>query len=106
MRGEADAVVRAVIEKAKEGDMLAAKIILDRVAPLRKGRPIEIDIPAAKSAGDIANAMANLIIAMAAGEITPDEAATVASVIEVRRRTIETLELDERLRALEDGKSI
>jgi hypothetical protein len=38
---------------------------------------------------------------MAAGEITPSEAAAVAGVVETYRRTIETTELDARLAALE-----
>jgi hypothetical protein len=39
---------------------------------------------------------------MAAGELTPDEAATVAGVLESKRRAIETEEFDKRLAALEE----
>ncbi len=39
---------------------------------------------------------------MATGELTPDEANAVAGVIEVKRRAIETIELEERLRKLEE----
>jgi hypothetical protein len=39
--------------------------------------------------------------AMAAGELTPDEAGTVATVIEAHRKAIETAEFEERLRKLE-----
>jgi hypothetical protein len=41
--------------------------------------------------------------AMAAGELTPDEAGAIAGVIEAKRRAIETVELEERLRKLEEG---
>jgi hypothetical protein len=40
---------------------------------------------------------------MAAGELTPDEAGAVAGVIEAKRRAIETVEHEERLRILEEG---
>jgi hypothetical protein len=40
--------------------------------------------------------------AMAAGELTPDEAGAVAGVIEAKRRAIETVEHEERLRKLEE----
>ena len=41
---------------------------------------------------------------MAAGEITPDEGAAVAAVLETRRRAIETVELESRVAALEEKK--
>ena len=38
---------------------------------------------------------------MAGGELTPDEAATIAGVIELKRRSIETVEIERRLATLE-----
>ncbi len=38
---------------------------------------------------------------MAVGEVTPDEAATVAGIFEIRRKTIESVEFEDRLAALE-----
>jgi len=39
--GEAEALTRKVIEKAKEGDLAALKLCLDRLLPMRKGtRPV------------------------------------------------------------------
>jgi len=38
---------------------------------------------------------------MARGEITPDDASTVAGVLEAKRRAIETVELEARLSELE-----
>jgi hypothetical protein len=102
MSGEADAIVRAVIEKAKTGDMTAAKIILDRVAPIRKGAPLEVDLPAVATTEGITAALAALVAEMSAGTVTPEEAQTVASVIEAQRKAIETSELELRLRAIEE----
>ena len=39
--------------------------------------------------------------AMAAGDITPDEAATITGILEIRRKVIETQELAERISRLE-----
>ena len=103
MHADADDVVRAVIDKAKAGDMTAAKIILDRIAPVRKGSPVRFDLPKVKTAQDVAAAVAALIRDMAAGELTPDEAATIAGVIEIRRRAIETVEIEQRLANLESS---
>jgi hypothetical protein len=101
MRNETDAIVRAVIDKAKSGDMVAARIVLDRIAPVRKGSPVHLVLPAAKTASEVADAVTALIASMAAGEITPDEAATIGSVLELRRKAIETGEFESRLAKLE-----
>jgi hypothetical protein len=101
MQDDAKDIVKVVLEAAKGGDMTAARLILERISPVRKGRPVYLDLPPVHTAADIAVAMAALTIAMASGEMTPDEAATVASVLEMRRKTLEAGEFELRLQALE-----
>jgi len=43
--GEAEVIVVAMITKAKDGDAAAAKAILDRVWPPRKGARLKFDLP-------------------------------------------------------------
>jgi hypothetical protein len=105
MEDDADAIVQAVIERAKGGDMVAAKIVLDRIVPIRKGAVVELDLPKVTTSRGVAAAMAALVDAMSAGAITPDEASTISSVLEIRRRAIETQEIDERLKKLEDARN-
>jgi len=50
----------------------------------------------------MANALGAIAGAMAAGELTLDEAGAVAGVLEAKRRAIETVEHEERLRKLEE----
>lgn len=102
--GEAEAITRKAIEKAKEGDMVAIRLCLERILPTVKSRPIEIDLPPIESAQDIQGAQGAVIAAMANGEITPDDASTIAGVLEARRRAIETVEFDKRLDILERAK--
>ena len=61
------------------------------------------DLPAVETAADVANALGAIAGAMAAGELTPDEAGAVAGVIEAKRRAIETVEHEERLQKLEEA---
>jgi Family of unknown function (DUF5681) len=105
MGEECDAIVQAVIEKAKAGDMVAAKIVLDRIVPIRKGAVVQLDLPEVKTSKGVAAALAALVHAMASGDVTPDEASTISSVLEIRRRAIETQEIDERLKKLEDARN-
>ncbi|MEE3502748.1 DUF5681 domain-containing protein [Acidiphilium acidophilum] len=94
-------LLKALVQAALAGDVQAARLVLDRAWPARKSRTVALDLPAVTTAEGIAGAMAAVVQAMAAGEIAPDEAAAVASVIEGQRRAIETTELAERIAALE-----
>jgi hypothetical protein len=50
---------------------------------------------------DVLTALSEVVSVMARGEITPDEAATIAGVIELKRKSIETVEIERRLTELE-----
>jgi hypothetical protein len=94
-------VVRAILAAAKGGDMQAARLVLDRIVPVRKGRSIQLDLPAIENVADVLAALSATIAAMAEGDITPDEAAIAAGVLETKRKAIETVELVARLARLE-----
>lgn len=104
MADDAEDVVRAVIEAAKGGDMTAARLVLERVAPPRKGRPVVFDLPQVETASDVLSALGSVVQSVAAGTLTPEEGATVAGLLEVKRRAIETVEIERRIAALEKGK--
>jgi hypothetical protein len=53
-------------------------------------RPVRLRLPEIAGAQDVMKAQAATIEAMARGEITPDEAATIAGVLETKRKAIET----------------
>ena len=97
----AAAVMQAVVDAARGGDMRAAEILLSRLWPQRKGRPVALDLPALNTALDVSAALAATAAAMAEGTLSPEEAGAVAAVIETQRRAIETLDLEVRIAALE-----
>ena len=102
MSDDAEEVVQSVISAAKGGDMTAARLVLERIVPVRKGRPVNVNLPPISSAEDVSGAIGATIEAMAQGDITPDEASVIAGVLEVKRKAIETVELDARLSAVEE----
>lgn len=97
----AEAAIRKVAEQAAEGDMRAAEILLRRCWPERRGRPVNIDLPAMSAPEDLVPALAALTNAVATGALTPDEAQAVAGVLEIQRRVLETHDLATRIDALE-----
>jgi|SRR5512132_1843294 hypothetical protein len=71
-----------------------------RVWPVRRGRPVALGLPPIRAVADVVVALGTVADAMAAGELTPDEASAVAGVLEAKRKAVETAELDERRRRL------
>jgi hypothetical protein len=99
--GEAEMLLRTVLEQAKDGDTRAAEMVLARVWPVRRGRPVTLSLPPIRGAVDVVAALGAVADAMAIGELTLEEASAAAGVIEANRRAVETADLDERLRRLE-----
>jgi uncharacterized protein YceH (UPF0502 family) len=100
--GEAKPVTEKVIELAKAGDMVAIKLVLDRLAPPRRDQPIRIRLPRLRSAADAAKAMSVIAAATASGRVTPDEGAGLARLMEAYVKTSEAAELEQRVAALEE----
>jgi hypothetical protein len=105
MSEDLESVARAVVREAQNGDMQAAKLVLDRVAPGRRGRPVEFTLPAETDAAGISVAFDTVLKEVAAGQISPEEAASIAALLEARRKVAETAELAERIAALEQRTS-
>ncbi len=94
-------VTQAVLNKALKGDMIAAKIVLDRIAPARKESPIKIDIPTIETAQDATQALSKIAEAMSAGDLTPSEAKAAGAVVQTIASAIEISDLEKRIEALE-----
>jgi hypothetical protein len=100
-----DDIINAVVAAAKDRDPTAMKICADRLLPLRRGAPVTFSLPAIKTATDVVTAIGTVVGEMASGELTPDEATAVAGVLEIERRAIETVDIDERLRKVEEAQA-
>jgi hypothetical protein len=101
MEEDAQDVVRAVVSAAKDGDMVAARLVLDRVLPVRKGRPLRLTLPSVATPADLSAAMAMLVAEVAAGRITADEGAAVGALLELQGKTLELNDLARRVAELE-----
>jgi len=101
LEGQHEALTQKAIELALAGDGPALRLCLDRIAPPRKDAPISITLPPVRSIEDAVDASATLLAAVAAGDVTPDEAGRVMALLTGHRQIIETGELERRIAALE-----
>jgi len=99
--GEAEELTRKAVEMALDGDATALRLCLERIAPPRKDAPVQFEMPKMKGAEDAAQAAAVVLQSVAAGDLTPTEGAHVMALIETYRRTLETTEIEKRLKELE-----
>jgi Family of unknown function (DUF5681) len=94
-------LLRTVIAKAEQGDITAAGLVLARIWPQRKGRPVRFPLAELNAPGDLPVAIAGLIRAASEGELSPDEVAALAGALDGWRRSVELVEIEARLRQVE-----
>jgi hypothetical protein len=96
LEGQAEALTQKAVDMALAGDTVALKLCLERIYPARKDRPVTFPLPPITSPRDAADIAAAIAQAVAAGHITPSEAAEIGKVIDVYVRAYQTAELDDR----------
>ena len=104
LEGELEAIIRKLLEKAKEGDSTALRLCLDRLMPPRRDRSVTFELGPIKSSADAAAASSSVLAACAEGSLSPDEAIKVMNLITSHTSVLEMTELETRLTALEQGQ--
>jgi Family of unknown function (DUF5681) len=95
--------ILARMEKdALKGDKAAARLLLERTIPPRRGFPIAIKLPAISTAADIVAAMSVVMAELASGTLSTIEASELSAVIDAARKAIELNDVEKRLHALEE----
>lgn len=100
-QGEAEAMTRLAIERAKAGDVAALRMCLDRLVPPCRHRPIEFDLPPLTSAADAVSAMAAITAGVASGELTAAEASELSRLVDRFVRALEATVFEQQLAKLE-----
>ena len=101
LEGQAQAISRKAVDMALQGDGVALRLCLERLAPPRKDNPVTFPLPHMASAQDAVQAAGAMLQAVSEGEITPAEAVQIMALIDAFRRLLEVSELEARVAALE-----
>ena len=102
MDGSAEALTQKALDLALEGDVTALRLCIERIASPRKDTSVTFDLPSMKTAAEAAGAASAILDAVAQGELTPLEGASVMALVENFRRVLETSEIESRISALEE----
>jgi hypothetical protein len=101
LEGQAEALTQTAISKALDGDSMALRLCMDRIAPIPKDNTISFTLPHMENANDASKAAASVLKAVSIGEITPIEGSRVMGLIDSFRRTLELTVIEQRIQALE-----
>jgi len=101
--GEAEAIMRILIEKAREGDSVALRLCAERLVPRAKAeaRVIPFELPPINSVRDLLSALAGIAAGVGGGEVSIEEAAGLSQVAHRWTEAVQVVEFDERLKKVE-----
>jgi hypothetical protein len=98
LRDAAEDILPDVIERAKNGDAEAQRLILDRGLP--RLRPVTLPEPLSLPQGNFAEQVKSLMTLIATGDLSPSTAAEIAGVISTAARVEEVDQLRDELATL------
>lgn len=93
-------IIKKLVELAKEGDVQAAKVLLDRICPPLKPQAMSINLPAN---GSLCEQADEIIKATLTGHIPPDIGSQLIAALANQGKLIETTELIARIEILENN---
>lgn len=99
--GQVEKLTRKAVDMAMDGDTTALRLCLERILPARRGREVTISLPQLEGTDDIVGISEAILAATVSGELTPDEAEALAKILDTHRKMIETIDLHQRVAALE-----
>jgi hypothetical protein len=101
LQGEAEELTRLCVERAKAGDGIALRLVMERIYPPIRERAIRVSLPRVDSVSHLPAALGRVMVAVSAGEITPGEGNALCGMLGSMRQAFETADLAARLDAME-----
>lgn len=105
LEGQSEALTQTAITKALDGDSIALRLCMERIAPAPKDQTVSFNLPEMKNAVDASDAAGSVLTAVSEGELTPIEATRIMVLIDSYRRTLELTDIEHRLQALENDNA-
>jgi len=77
LEGQAEALTQTAISKALDGDSMALRLCMERIAPAPKDNPVSFTLPHMNNVSDASQAARSVLTAVSKGNLTPIEATRV-----------------------------
>jgi hypothetical protein len=103
---DATVIIDQLILAAKEGDVAAMRMCVDRIYPRPRGRPVAFDLPPMTTAADAVTAMGGIMQAIGDGDLSAEEGAELSKVVAGFSQTFATADMERRLREVEQSLAV
>ncbi len=100
--GHVPDIVARLVEQAKDGDVQAARLLLERVVPPMKA--VEAPAPLALEGSTLTDQGRAVMAAVGAGELAPGQGAALLAALGTLAKLAEADELERRIAALEAAR--
>jgi hypothetical protein len=97
-----ESLLHKALNLAQQGNIPMLRLLLDRVLPRTKDAAVSIGLLPMRTPEELLQAQESVMQELALGQLTLNQVEQIFSLIEARRRLLETQELEQRLRALEE----
>ena len=87
--GKAGDLFEMAFKQAAEGNSTALKMLIDRVWPVGRSRPLDAAMPEAATVVDTLAASTTVANAVLAGELSAQEGAAIARLLKAHRKVVE-----------------
>jgi hypothetical protein len=97
-------IVKLMDDKNPRIALAAASAVLDRAygKPSMEERTVSFDVGSVQSTADVIGTVSKLLVATAKGELAVSDMRDIAGILELQRKTIEAVEMEARIKQLED----
>lgn len=104
---EVPEILKAVVQQAKDGDIQAARLILERCLPPIRAVGPKVEAPLEHFAeGDLKVRAEAVVTALGRGDISTDVAQSLMGALNVQAGILETSDLAERISKLEEALNV
>ena len=98
-------VIAVLLRKAKQGDLMAVRELLDRTVGKATQAPqtadgLDFEMPQLATTKDTVKASNAILQGLSQGRLTPEDAYRLSQIVELARRTLETQDLAEQVERL------
>jgi hypothetical protein len=100
---EAEAIIRMAIDKAKDGDITAIRLCLERVFPRLRDRATVFDLPPIDGAPDALAALTTIVEGVRGGDLTAAEGSDLSKLVDHYLRALEAKDFEQRLHELQSS---
>lgn len=105
LAGEAEALTRKAIELAKEGNLVALRLCLERLLPPMRNRPLSGKLPEIATTSDVSAAYKTIFAELGKGNLTVEDALGISDLLRARLQAVDIERLTTGLTELEEGIS-